>query len=185
MCVNELLDSDTEGDIESDISILIESGYLHRDSLPNIEEYFENVVPQYTDYDFKKHFRITRRSYEALVFQLDPFLCDKQHHGGKEVIPPEKQILIFIWYLSNQDSIREIAQLFNVSTSTAHGIIARVASASSNLRSKVIRWPDAAAQNETKQTFAEQCNIQSKSKYVINISLHMHISCSLIIMFSN
>jgi predicted DNA-binding protein YlxM (UPF0122 family) len=41
--------------------------------------------------------------------------------GGKEQIPPEKQLLLLIWYISNQESMREAANLFGISISTVHG----------------------------------------------------------------
>jgi hypothetical protein len=35
--------------------------------------------------------------------------------SGKEQIPPEKQLLLLIWYISNQESMREAANLFGIS----------------------------------------------------------------------
>jgi hypothetical protein len=47
-------------------------------------------------------------------------------YGGKEQFPPEKQLLLLIWYISNQESMREAANLFGISISTVHGTVLKV-----------------------------------------------------------
>ena len=36
------------------------------------------------------------------------------YRGRFEPVPPEKQLVLFLWYSANQDSQREIAVLFDV-----------------------------------------------------------------------
>lgn len=42
---------------------------------------------------------------------------------GKEQEVLEKQFLLFLWYISNQESMREAANLFGISKSTVHETI--------------------------------------------------------------
>jgi hypothetical protein len=43
-----------------------------------------------------------------------------------EQITPQKQLLVFLCYLSNQESMREIGHYFGLGKSTVHGILRRV-----------------------------------------------------------
>jgi hypothetical protein len=49
-----------------------------------------------------------------LLRDLKPDLV-KHYRGGKETISPETQLLVFLWYVANQDSQREIGVLFGIS----------------------------------------------------------------------
>ncbi|XP_067665182.1 uncharacterized protein [Haliotis asinina] len=43
--------------------------------------------------------------------------------GGNVPVPPEKQLYILLWYLSNLCSMRQVSQLYNVSMSTVHKVV--------------------------------------------------------------
>lgn len=61
---------------------------------------------------------------------------------GHERISGEKCILAFLWYASNEAaSFRDIADRFNVSVSTLHSIINKVARFLSNQARDSIKWP--------------------------------------------
>ena len=59
-------------------------------------------------------FRIGKK-INILVEKLRNSLEYEERSMKKPGLPPEKQLLIFIWYLSNLDSIREISKMFGVS----------------------------------------------------------------------
>ena len=70
------------------------------------------------------------------------------NEGKKKCLTPEKQILMWLWYLANKTSYRLVARLFGVSKSTAHKYIHKVSNIVCNLSRNVIRWPTLAEQDE-------------------------------------
>ena len=97
-------------------------GNMRRDFVPRILGFAETVVPQYSNDDFRKHFRISRAVFDQILQEIAPTLTT-ENSGGTEGTTPEKQLLVFIWYMSNLDSIRELANMFGMSMSTVHSII--------------------------------------------------------------
>jgi hypothetical protein len=85
----------------------------------------------------KFYFRVSRTIFDSLRDHVVPHL-ERFHAGGKEAISEEKQLQTFLWYLVNQDSMREVANLFGLSISTVHGIVHRVSKAFSNHMMQVI-----------------------------------------------
>jgi hypothetical protein len=71
------------------------------------------------------HCRIDRATFEFILQTIAPHLTSN-NVSGKEQIPPEKQLLLLIWYISNQKSMREAANLFGISISTVHGTVLKV-----------------------------------------------------------
>jgi hypothetical protein len=71
------------------------------------------------------HFRIDRATFE-IILQTIALHLTSNNVSGKEQIPPEKQLLLFIWYISNQESMREAANLFGISIWTVHGTVLKV-----------------------------------------------------------
>jgi len=63
--------------------------------------------------------------YEHLLRDLKPDLV-KHYSGGKEPIYPETQLLVFLWYVANQDSPREIGVLFGIGEWSVNTIIKHV-----------------------------------------------------------
>lgn len=87
--------------------------------------YVENVVPRYLEEDYRSHFRISKTVVELIHERLGHYLI-RQHGGGLEQTTSYKQILIFLWYMANQDSMREVGQQFGEGTSTVHDILKKV-----------------------------------------------------------
>jgi hypothetical protein len=63
--------------------------------------------------DFRMHCRIDRATFEIILQTIAPHLTSN-NVSGKEQIPPENQLLLFIWYLSNQESMREVVNKYNI-----------------------------------------------------------------------
>ena len=49
---------------------------------------------------------------------------------------------MFLWYMANHNSFREIGDKFNVAQSTAHETIVRIIQHISRLASQYIQWPN-------------------------------------------
>jgi hypothetical protein len=66
-------------------------------------------------YTFSRHFRIPRTRFEVLQRYLEECGLESDHSQWL----PAKMVLMFLWYMTNQNSFRE----FNVSLSSAHRAI--------------------------------------------------------------
>ena len=111
-----------------------------RDGVPKVEGYVLNVVqlmsdPKHID-DFKVHFRLSRDLYIFILNEVFVVL-QRNGHGPKATVLPDKQLLGSLWYLANTTSMREVAHLFGLSIATVHGIIKDVYKAIGQLSIKV------------------------------------------------
>jgi hypothetical protein len=107
-----------------DLSIIL-LNCIKKRQVPRVSNFAETIVPEFSSTDFRMHFRIDRATFEIILQTIAPHLTSN-NVSGKEQIPPEKQLLLLIWYISNQESMREAANLFGISISTVHGTILKV-----------------------------------------------------------
>ena len=56
---------------------------------------------------------------------MAPYLVS-EYPAGKKQVDVEKQLLLFVWYLANQESMREASMLFGLSMSTVRSTIMKV-----------------------------------------------------------
>ncbi|KAK4884867.1 hypothetical protein RN001_001138 [Aquatica leii] len=105
--------------------------------IKKIEEFVDQIVPHYSNKTFESHFRISRKTVEML----------------------EKSVLLTLWYLSNNETFRQISDRFCVSLSSAHCVLTRVLNFLLTLKSEYIVWPST---NEMKQKFIDCCHIKIK-----------------------
>ena len=76
-----------------------------------IEGYVENIVTRYPP-EFRKHFRISRDACDLMLNELRPHLTMPMPDGiAVVIIPAEKQLLMFCWYMANQDCFRQIEMM--------------------------------------------------------------------------
>lgn len=104
---------------------LLYSLIMPRDAVPRIRYFAEETVPSFSSHDFRTHFRIDHSTFQVILEGVAPLLTSN-NPGGKDQIDVEKQLQIFIWYIANQESMREVSNLFGISISTVHGIVMRV-----------------------------------------------------------
>ena len=108
-----------------------------------IQGYAECIIPNYTDSVFRSHFRMFRSTAEMLVGLLAR--CPEvpsQHVRGRVPIPVEKQLLITLWVLGNQEVIRSVSDRFDVTKSSVYRVVSRVCRAMvNNIAGEFIRWP--------------------------------------------
>ena len=130
-------------DNDDDVIILAAVACFMRRKLNRVNGFFERTVPSYLASEFRSHFRMTRKTFEM-------FLQEIMHEGqiqvhytrGRPLIPPEKQLLLFLWTMANKEPNSAIADRFNVTISSAHRTLRRVTKAVIALCSRYIRWPN-------------------------------------------
>ena len=94
---------DEENDDEDRLE-LIETG---SNVVVKVKDYAETVIPRQTDDQFQTHFRLQRVTFMFLVEKLSVKLGHfKTLKPGPAPIDPEKQLLVAIWTLANQESYR-------------------------------------------------------------------------------
>jgi len=110
-----------------------------RSAVPKVRTY-ERVLCEMRMYrnisDFKTHYRITLDMFDVILRELHGKL-ERHNHGGSVPVAPEKQLLVFLNFMGNQQSMRECEHFFGLSMSTVHDIINRVMEAVLELQSRV------------------------------------------------
>ncbi|KAF5306069.1 hypothetical protein FQA39_LY09047 [Lamprigera yunnana] len=100
----QVLDSDSDEDLIT--MVCNEQARKRRKPRVAIKNYVENVVSFYTD-DFKCHFRVRKDTFEHLLHILGPSLKEQNASGvGRHTYPPEKQLLVALSMLANQEVYR-------------------------------------------------------------------------------
>ncbi len=71
---------------------------------------------------FQKHLQFTRTQFEHYVELLRQQGLDEElgTGDGPERITLIQKVVLFLWYMANQNSVREIADKFNLSQGGAH-----------------------------------------------------------------
>lgn len=134
---------------------------LCRQTVPKVFGFVEKTLQLYSARDFKDDFRISKDSFHAIHQELHDHLVYLPRPNGRPPITPEKQLLISIWYLSNQDSMRGVARMFGVSKSSIHRCLHRVALAVVNiLGKKFIRFPSHEEQEEISRDIEERTSLR-------------------------
>lgn len=86
---------------------------------------------------------MTRTKFEALSREVAATgSIPRRNRFGREPIPIDKQVLTFIWFISNMESMRSVAHRFNVTLSSLEQIIKRVSEAVITLLEEYIKWPN-------------------------------------------
>ena len=128
---------------ESDDLLLLGAAccFMRRD-LNRALGYFEATVPLYRLSEFQSHFRLTRATFKELCREVVNTGRIPLSNRGRERIPPEKQVLIFVWTMANQEFSRLVADRFNITLSSMHRVLARCALGVTDLCATYIKWPD-------------------------------------------
>lgn len=109
---------------------------------PKVAGFVETVVRQYSDAEFRRHFRMSRAAASKLIlgFAASP-LCPSSGHGGVPAKSAECHILTFIWYAANKTSMRAVGSRFDLSESSVHRILLRVANYIVSLGPTTLTFP--------------------------------------------
>ena len=106
-------------------------------------DYAEDVIPRYPNRQFKRHFRMRHESFEKLCSSISGASAFQQkQNGGRPMITLEKQVLVFLWYAANKESLRSISGRFNITESAVHKTLRRVMDAIiEKMMKELICWP--------------------------------------------
>lgn len=138
---SEIINSIATDNDDNVIVFTIVATYM-RNNLNRSIGFFENTIPPYLSWEFSSHFRMTRQTFELLAREImatgripqgNPF--------GRPPVPPEKQILLVLWAIGNQETHRSVADQFDLTKSSAHRAMHRVTQALLDILPQYIKWP--------------------------------------------
>ncbi|XP_049275433.1 uncharacterized protein LOC125759947 [Rhipicephalus sanguineus] len=93
---------------------------------PKVVGFIEDVVRQYSDHEFRRHFRLARPVAEKLIAEFAASsMCPSSTHGGVPAISAETHVLTFIWYAANKTCMRDVLSRFDMSESTVYRVLQR------------------------------------------------------------
>lgn len=68
--------------------------------------------------------------------------CHKKNNvGGWPTIGKDKQILVTLWYLANQETFRQVSDRFGITESACYYTISHIVQSIVDMREKYIKWP--------------------------------------------
>ncbi|XP_054926931.2 putative nuclease HARBI1 isoform X2 [Dermacentor andersoni] len=102
-----------------------------------IQNYVINVVPRYTDTQFKEHFRMDRSTFEVLLQVTQERLTTERTPR----IPLHTKVLMALWLLGNQESFRGVADRFGVNKGLLHYIVNNIIELWAGAAPDFIQWP--------------------------------------------
>ncbi|XP_064485996.1 putative nuclease HARBI1 [Ornithodoros turicata] len=139
-------DSDLLNDEEDDV-ICFSEALLQVFGLPEsrtrIANYVRDVVRNYSDEEFRQHFRLRRDICYNVIsgFAESEWSTAQEGLGGAPRKSPEEQVLAFIWYAANKTTIRAVGDRFNMSGATVEAVFERVMSYLCASAPRVIQFP--------------------------------------------
>ena len=108
-----------------------------RRHVPKVTGFAENGCTQFSLSDFRSHFRISKPMFDEILMIIQDDLS-REYTGGMEPIQPSKSLLIFLCYLANMQSHREIGLHFGVCKATVFNVVNDVSTVFLRRLSKVI-----------------------------------------------
>ncbi|XP_046408526.1 protein ANTAGONIST OF LIKE HETEROCHROMATIN PROTEIN 1-like [Ischnura elegans] len=95
----------------------------------------------YDDEQFRSHFRLRRITAYRLIDDLQASGSIPHHPDGMAKISSELSFLLTLWYLSNTEPLRTIADRFDISISSSFRVIRRVVDWLNSIINDQIKWP--------------------------------------------
>ena len=114
-----------------------------RNEKPRCQGYLADVVPRYNLDDFRSVFRLGRVMCETLIVLIGLQLASytESHHGGRAGMSVETTVLVALYYLGSQETIRKVADKFAISESSVLKARDRFVDVLLTLQSSIIKWP--------------------------------------------
>ena len=161
--VDELTDFDEEDQYKQGssniVAMLVCTRLLKREHVPRASTFAEETVDNFSDWDFKHHFRLNKSTFEVVLEDISVYLLPEA--TGRKPIPPRKQLLVYIWHMCNETSIRETSNLFDISKSTVHGILRLVSRVLCSFKNRFIKWPDNEEQRHISDAFYDAFGVEN------------------------
>lgn len=114
---------------------------------------FINTINSYSETQFKSHFRLNRDTVLFLIQEYYESDIIPSLGAGRRRIGAEKEIYLFVWYISNTISFRQLGNLFGLRKASAWRCVNRVAGWLISIGHKFIKWPKGAKVAENSQKF--------------------------------
>ena len=112
------------------------------------------------DCTFQRHLRLTKPQFHHLLSKLEENRINQEHGQGLPPVPVNKKVLMFLWYMANQNSFREISDKFAVSQSSAHRVIVQVLKAVCTMGHIFMSWPNHCEKAASAAAFQRVCGIK-------------------------
>lgn len=144
LCFEEVFDENFDNFLNDsdEIDILGAVSTFTRRNLNRTQGFFEIVVPRYSPDIFSSHFRMTRGTFAELCTVIARTgIINVNNAFGRQPIPLEKQVLAFLWFVSNTEVTRSVSDRFDITLSSLHRIINRLSQALVQVRQDYIKWP--------------------------------------------
>ncbi|KAJ8355235.1 hypothetical protein AAFF_G00083580 [Aldrovandia affinis] len=118
------------------------------------------LIMEMDENTFRRHLRVSKAQFHFVAHKLqEKGMSDVHPCGGPENIPMVKKIIMFLWYLANQNSFRELSDKFDVSQGAAHKVIVEVLDLTCLLASSFITWPTHCEKRTNAVLFRRACGI--------------------------
>ncbi|XP_025153588.1 putative nuclease HARBI1 isoform X1 [Harpegnathos saltator] len=145
-------------DILNEQTYVIISDFLSSSSSSDEDEYFlrnpRRIVPkmknflqivhQYSNHDFKSHFRVSRATAYDIInnFENSTFYSGDTSHEGIKPSSAESHVLSFLWFAGNKVCLRDVAQRFGVCATTIFRQNKRMMDFLCDIAGNVIKFSD-------------------------------------------
>ena len=118
------------------------------------------ILFEMDEHTFYRHLRITHSQFDYLSYLLKQLGLNDEQKGGPAVIPLRQKLTLFLWYMGNQNSFREVSDKFNMSQSSAHRCIVEILTAFCNTVPSFVCWPTLCEKTASSAAFSTKCGIQ-------------------------
>ncbi|XP_055905426.1 putative nuclease HARBI1 isoform X2 [Eupeodes corollae] len=162
----ELLDSSSSSDESDDDSIFEEffisgltsdeSGAENQDQDDDIDDITSimDTIDEYSDEDFKSHLGLNRSTVELLIRNYSETDIKKTlQHREKTKLEPRTEFIIYLWYMSNTMTLKQLANQFVIAKTTVWTAVELVSNWLVSQGNLYIKWPQGDAVTETRKKF--------------------------------
>jgi hypothetical protein len=88
--------------------------------------WFNNICNSWENAEFRRHFRITKTTFEWLCTEIAPILLQRNNSRGAPRLPIKQKVSVTLWFLATGQSYRTLGQLFALGESTICYIVRSV-----------------------------------------------------------
>ncbi|KAI8117940.1 putative nuclease HARBI1 [Lucilia cuprina] len=156
-----LSSSDSSSDSDSELEIMFSDD--ERENHIKVDN-FMDIANRYSENDFKKHFRLNKSTAQLIIgkifvctllciflnfkfnfrqiFNVQVFQNKFQTNKGKRRIDAETEVYIFLWYISNTEPFRTVANLFGISIYGCWQVVKRMTTWLISVSHIFDKWPE-------------------------------------------